>query len=947
MKQFILPLLACLLSALPAHSQDKMEQMVARLKAFGTSLAQEQVFLHMDNNCYYLGDTIYYKAYVSRSDTGHPTDLSGVLYCELLNNDGYLVERQIIPLERGEGHGNFALTDTTLYSGYYELRAYTRWQLNWGITEQQHSKWSEKYFFNESMARDYYRDYEKLYSRVFPVYDRPRTSGDYVPDMSLRPLAEYHKVDDKKETHVQFFPEGGNLVAGLAQRVAWEARDEQGQDLEGTLTLALPNGEEIVSQTIDRGRGVFELTAPEGVSLVATFTPNKGEAGGNPMGAVVGKARLPRAQRNGVALRVETDTAHIALTWQAADTAAQEVLGLTILRDGVLQHFLRLDSSEVDFRPTQAGVYQVTVFNQEGRVYADRLVFFLPKALQMQNVGISVDANETHAPFAPISLQLQGTPGASLSLAVRDAARSEYIYDTGTMLTERLLSSQIRGFVPHPQWYFQKDEPHRRQALDLLLMVQGWRRYTWRQMAVPGEFTVSHMPEGRYPHWTGQVHNYSTPMALNDYEHAAREQAEGSGDAMNEGDQDRTDQESDPWTNAPESEYSGDEAAERAEEDHDGMATSGRDRFNEKEHNLRRPVVLHAEFSQPRNEGVDGEMQTQGTFQLDFPRYYEDFNFFLGASDSSKWKDGRPPIWTQNGKTKQGEIDYPEFYVKLNPIYPRFPKPYDYYQEHLAPMPKESPLYNAMDEQIRMLAEVSVGARRGGARNFRYWRPAFVIDAYEAFNATCEAGLAPGCFLGRARFVEDVARTYLGDMGTNERYDISIRFNGKAFTERTQMQRSRQQTDIPGGGIPDDESFSLNTHRRNKYNYMWNLDRVVIYTDFAPRNARRDVGGNRARPKVTVDLYIFEDDAERLYYQNRHWRMRGFSIPDEFYSPDYSRQPLPQADHRRTLYWNPSIRLDEQGQATFTFYNNSSRTLLQVTAEGWSATGEPQCGSVN
>ena len=90
------------------HAQDNMDGMVERLKAFGTRLPQEQVFLHMDNSSYYLGDTIFYKAYVRRADNGRPTNLSGILYCELLNNDGFLVERQMIPLDKGEGYGNFA-----------------------------------------------------------------------------------------------------------------------------------------------------------------------------------------------------------------------------------------------------------------------------------------------------------------------------------------------------------------------------------------------------------------------------------------------------------------------------------------------------------------------------------------------------------------------------------------------------------------------------------------------------------------------------------------------------------------------------------------------------------------------------------------------------------------------------------------------------------------------
>mgnify|MGYP003310629162 CR=1 FL=1 len=149
------------------------------------------------------------------------------------------------------------------------------------------------------------------------------------------------------------------------------------------------------------------------------------------------------------------------------------------------------------------------VFNSEGKVYADRLCFYLPEGFQVRNVTIGGVKEENYKAFEPITLEVQGAPGSSMSVSVRDAAKSEYTYDTGSMLTEALLSSQLKGFVPHPHWYFEKDDAEHRQALDLLMMVQGWRKYVWREMALVGEFELTHTPEKRFPHWTGQVHNYT------------------------------------------------------------------------------------------------------------------------------------------------------------------------------------------------------------------------------------------------------------------------------------------------------------------------------------------------------------------------------------------------------------------------------------------------------
>ena len=86
-----------LCSSSPAQNSTDVpgiDTLASRVKLFGETLPQEKVYLHIDNTCYFVGDTIWYKGYVTRSDKGTLTDLSRILYVELLTPDGYLVERQ-------------------------------------------------------------------------------------------------------------------------------------------------------------------------------------------------------------------------------------------------------------------------------------------------------------------------------------------------------------------------------------------------------------------------------------------------------------------------------------------------------------------------------------------------------------------------------------------------------------------------------------------------------------------------------------------------------------------------------------------------------------------------------------------------------------------------------------------------------------------------------------
>src|SRR5690606_6493354 len=98
----------------------------------------------------------------------------------------------------------------------------------------------------------------------------------------------------------------------------------------------------------------------------------------------------------------------------------------------------------------------------------------------------------------PIRLDFKSQPNSLFSLSVRDKAADRMDW-TDDIRTHLLLSSEVKGFIEDPGYYFEKTGEHeskdRRAALDLLLMVQGWRRYDWQVMASDSLFTLAHKPE--------------------------------------------------------------------------------------------------------------------------------------------------------------------------------------------------------------------------------------------------------------------------------------------------------------------------------------------------------------------------------------------------------------------------------------------------------------------
>ena len=128
----------------------------------------------------------------------------------------------------------------------------------------------------------------------------------------------------------------------------------------------------------------------------------------------------------------------------------------------------------------------------------------------------------------------------------------------------------------------------------------------------------------------------------------------------------------------------------------------------------------------------------------------------------------------------------------------------------------------------------------------------------------------------------------------------------------------------------------------DKYRHLRYLDKLYIYTDYAPREQGSPKYQGSNQPDVIIDYRLFPNDGYQMTYRDRRYIMDGYAVCEDFYSPDYSQHPLPDTkDYRRTLYWNPNVKFDTDGKATVTLYNNSKQTVLGIDAQGIDTTGAP------
>ena len=225
---------------------DKLMPYHQALRNFSNAIPQEKVYLHFDNTGYYQGDHIWFKCYVT-SAQHQLSDLSRTLYVELLNPGGEVVDKRILKIENGQCYGDFTLNHLPFYSGFYEVRAYTKYMLNFGD--------------------------DVIFSRLLPVFDRPKTDGNFAEKNMLsysrwgvsntNGFFQMKRQPPLKEkvVNLRFFPEGGNLIQGVASRVAFEATDDVGNPIDITGVVLDGAKQEICSfASFHEGRGVFTYT---------------------------------------------------------------------------------------------------------------------------------------------------------------------------------------------------------------------------------------------------------------------------------------------------------------------------------------------------------------------------------------------------------------------------------------------------------------------------------------------------------------------------------------------------------------------------------------------------------------------------------------------------------------------------------------------------------------
>ncbi|SMO74243.1 CDC50/LEM3 family protein [Solitalea koreensis] len=406
---------------------------------------RENVYTHINKSLYLAGEDIWMKTYVTNASSGKLLNVKSTnLYTDLYGPNGKLVVRKVWRLTSGLAAGDLHLADT-LASGTYTLKVYTNWMRNF-----------EK---------------ERIFTSSIRIYGAKEAI--IKPDSS-----------PTRDWDVQFFPEGGNLITELDNRLAVKIVDPNGKGKAVSGTIKDSKGEILGDfQTNHLGFSALNLNLQTTEKLTAEIKFPDGSTK---------QYGLPETLKKGITLSANTFVKDrlIFVVKTNAETLSDlkgKKFFCMIHSNGTIHklwHFLFSDEPVIvnlQKSDLPAGINTITLFDENHKPVSERL-FFNHKKEIIGDVKLSHERQGDSVLVKVAASDINGKPlTASLSMSVLPSGTIANKFEND-IYSQLLLKSEVRGVVENPKYYFENDDFQHLSDLDNLLLTQGWRKYNWSEI---------------------------------------------------------------------------------------------------------------------------------------------------------------------------------------------------------------------------------------------------------------------------------------------------------------------------------------------------------------------------------------------------------------------------------------------------------------------------------
>lgn len=515
------------------------------VKNFGTLFSKyprEKVYLHTDKEIYRGGEYIWMRAYLVDAMTNIPEAGSRYIYVDLTDRQDSLVRRIKLMEADSVFTGSLELAEN-IPQGDYSLRAYTYWMQNEGAdylfkknirvlnplesrlnTEVTYSPQEDNSLAATIKCTDIQNNIMANQTFHFQINEGGKLSRTRVTKtdangtitLKVKPGNKSIRLFFKNELpfeferylyipemsddfDVQFFPEGGALLMGTLQKVAFKAIGKDGMAREVSGEVYIDSFPVAKIETRHKGMGHFTIPVTPGQRYTARVKNANG---------LEKHFELPPATDRGVGIQFTTEDSVIRINvLKAKNTRFEKELYLMAHCRGQLlwmEPIVKLQSLDIDKRLIPEGISHIMVMDSDYKVLSQRIFFTYPRRKHDFTIGTdkAVYGNREKVELS-LSALAEDMDG-SFSVSVVDSTTTGTV---NTILSDLLLTSDLKGYIEEPAYYFDDTTAEAAEHIDLLMLTHGWTRFNAADVAAgkPGKLDY-YLERGQAI--SGRIENY-------------------------------------------------------------------------------------------------------------------------------------------------------------------------------------------------------------------------------------------------------------------------------------------------------------------------------------------------------------------------------------------------------------------------------------------------------
>jgi len=428
------------------------------LLKYATNFGQQKMYLQYDKYAYVPGETIWFKDYIMKGML--PDDESKTVYVDWIGEYGNILLHSVCAVEDAATFGQFDIPLS--YTGHFiHVKAYTKWMLNFDTA----------FLYNHDL-------------KIIPDQKEKKSKINVIPEL-------------------HFFPEGGDAISGITNKIAFKANDQFGRPIQIKGVIRNNEGSAIDSlKIIHDGMGYFFIFPQQGQTFSAYWEDESGISHITP---------LPEIKNSGIGLRVTISGSNRVFSVNAAPSAIATLTAIHILGTMYQQKVFDLDETLENGKsegmiPTDSlpsGILTVTVFDQRWKPLAERITYinnddylFYPE-INLLDSGLGKRAKN--------NLQISVPEGISANLSVSVTDEKIESDKNDNIISHLLLTSDLKGKINNPAYYFLNNSDSISQQLDLVMLTHGWRRFDWQKIVEGKSIEIKYPKDTSYLSLSGKI----------------------------------------------------------------------------------------------------------------------------------------------------------------------------------------------------------------------------------------------------------------------------------------------------------------------------------------------------------------------------------------------------------------------------------------------------------